>query len=114
MARSLETLQKQYKSNAPQKGGPGHGGPMGPGPRRGPGGRGPGGKPKNMKTTIGRLLKYLAAYKFHLITVLFTMLASTVTSLMGKMRKKLRTNSKSLVIVWISLTLEDQMNHIFM
>ena len=61
MARSLETLQKQYKSNAPQKG-PGHGGPMGPGPRRGPGGRGPGGKPKNMKNTIGRLLKYLAAY----------------------------------------------------
>ena len=81
MARSLETLQKQYKSSGPQKGG--HGGPMGPGPRRGPGGRGPGGKPKNMKTTIGRLLKYLAAYKFHLITVLFTMLASTVTSLMG-------------------------------
>ena len=83
MARSLETLQKQYKSNAPQKGGPGHGGPMGPGPRRGPGGRGPGGKPKNMKTTIGRLLKYLSPYKFHLITVLFTMLVSTVTSLVG-------------------------------
>ena len=83
MARSLETLQKQYKSNAPQKGGPGHGGPMGPGPRRGPGGRGPGGKPKNMKNAIGRLLKYLVDYKFHLITVVFTMLISTVTSLMG-------------------------------
>ena len=82
MARSLETLQKQYKSNAPQKGGPGHGGPM-PGPRRGPGGRGPGGKPKNMKHAIGRLLKYLTDYKIHLITVVFTMLASTVTSLMG-------------------------------
>ena len=49
MARSLETLQKQYKSNAPQKRGP-MGGP-GPG-RRGPGGRGPGGKPKNMKHTV--------------------------------------------------------------
>jgi len=79
MARTLETLQKQYKSNAPQK----RGAMGGPGGRRGPGGRGPGGKPKNMKHTVVRLLGYLGVYKFHLITVLFTMLASTVTSLMG-------------------------------
>ena len=81
MARTLEALQKQYKSSSKQKpGGMGHGGGPGRGgPRRG----GPGGKPKNMKNTVIRLLGYLTAYKLRLIAVIFTMLTSTVTSLIG-------------------------------
>lgn len=83
MARSLEALQKQYKSTSvKEKGGMPGGGPR-PG---GPGGRGRGmggGKPKNMKNTVGRLLSYLKDYKFRLIAVIFTMLTSTLTSLCG-------------------------------
>jgi ATP-binding cassette subfamily B multidrug efflux pump len=77
--RTLESLQKQYAREVnDRKGGmgPGHG------PR---GGRGPHahGKPKNTGATIKRLLKYLGAYKWHLLAVLFCMLLSTLTSLCG-------------------------------
>lgn len=77
-ARSLEKLQAQYNRAAE-------------GARRGPGGRGPGGprgprmkgKPKNMAKTVGRILQYLAPYRFRLILVLVCMLVSTCTSLLG-------------------------------
>ncbi|MBE6672687.1 MAG: ABC transporter ATP-binding protein [Ruminococcaceae bacterium] len=86
MARSLEALQKQYNSAAadPRRGGPGGRGPgHGPG-RGGPGARGMGGgKPKNSGKTIKRLLSYVGKYKFRLFFVLFCMLMSTVTSLLG-------------------------------
>ena len=82
MARSLETLQKQYhsthKPGAPQMGG----GPRGGGPRGG-GPRGMGGKPKNMKKTIGRLLGYVGKYKALLFVVLIFMMLNTVASLVG-------------------------------
>ena len=82
MARSLETLQKQYhsthKPGAPQMGG----GPRGGGPRGG-GPRGMGGKPKNMKKTIGRLLGYVGKYKALLFVVLIFMMLNTSASLVG-------------------------------
>ena len=88
MARSLEELQKQYKSVAPAKGGM-----MGPGPRGpgGPGGRGHGGhqrgiKKENLKDskgTIKRLLKYISIYKFRFIFVFVCMITSTVAGLLG-------------------------------
>ncbi len=80
MARTLDELQKQYNSAASDarrgSGGPGHG-PGGP--RRGMGG----GKPKNAGKTIKRLLSYVAKYKIRLVFVLFCMLMSTITSLIG-------------------------------
>ena len=88
MARSLESLQKQYNSSAsdPKKGGfgPGRGPNRGPGGGHGPGMRGMGGgKPKNTSQTIKRLLSYVSKYKIRLFFVLFCMLMSTVTSLLG-------------------------------
>ena len=78
-ARTLEELQKQYNSVAKDaRRGPGPGGPG----RRGPH-RGGGGKPKNVKHTIKRLLSYIAAYKGRLVLVLFCMLMSTASSLVG-------------------------------
>ena len=52
---------------------------------RGPGRRGPmaTGKPKNTKNTVSRLFKYIEKYKFRLVLVVFLMLLSTVTSLIG-------------------------------
>ena len=78
MARSLQELQKQYNSSASAEK---RGMPM----MRGPGGpRGMGkGKPKDTKNTIKRLFHYVGAYKVQLICVLFLMLFSTVTSLIG-------------------------------
>ncbi|MBO5912138.1 MAG: ABC transporter ATP-binding protein, partial [Clostridia bacterium] len=43
----------------------------------------PHGKPKNTSATIKRLWGYVAAYKFRLVLVLFCMLISTLTSLIG-------------------------------
>ncbi len=81
-ARSLETLQKQYAgTGAPGKGG-GPGGPGGPRKGGGPGVRAKG-KPKNMKATVTRLLRYVSKYRIHLVLVLVCMLASTATSLVG-------------------------------
>ncbi len=89
MARSLEKLQQQYNSRAAAPGrqvGPGFG-PGGRGPGRGPGGpRGMGGKgskPKNVRGTILRMIRYLNGYKLHLLGVMVCMLITTVTSLIG-------------------------------
>ena len=78
MARSLTELQKQYNSSASAEK---RGMPM----MRGPGGpRGMGkGKPKNTKNTIKRLFQYVGRYKVQLVCVLFLMLVSTVTGLIG-------------------------------
>ncbi len=83
-ARSLEKLRKQYAGMGSTKGGgrgpgPGHGGPG----RRGPGGARAKGKPKEMKATISRLLRYVAKYKVHLISVFICMMITTLTSLAG-------------------------------
>ena len=81
MARSLTELQKQYNSSSHHM--PGRpGGPRGGGPRgRGPAGMG--GKPKNLKKTVGRLLKYVGKYKVLLLVVFLFMMINTVTSLVG-------------------------------
>ena len=81
MARTLEELQRQYHSVAPQnkRGGP----PMG---RPGGGGRhnpAMGGKPRATRATFLRLLAYLKPYVWRFIAVLLCMLVSTVTSLIG-------------------------------
>ena len=79
MARSLEQLQKQYNTASKYqslRGGPGGGPPRG-GPRMG------GGKPKNLKSTIARLLSYVGKYKYRLIMVFVCMILSTVFSLCG-------------------------------
>ena len=79
--RNLEQLQKQYsRSSAPGAQGRG----FGPGPG-GPRGRAMGmkGKPKNLKKTVKRLLSYVGVYKLRLIFVLFCMLFTTVSSLVG-------------------------------
>ncbi len=77
MARTLEELQKQY-NKAAAAGRRGFGG----GHR---GGRipGKGGKPKDMKKTISRLLRYAHGYGLRFAGVLFCMLLSTLTSLCG-------------------------------
>ncbi len=78
-ARTLEELQKQYNSVAKDQ----KRGPMGGHPgRRGPQ-RGSGGKPKNAGATVKRLLSYIAAYRGRLVLVLFCMLMSTASSLVG-------------------------------
>ena len=81
MARNLVELQKQYNSSAsrskngmPPMGGPGRGGPRGPVAK---------GKPKNTKNTIKRMLSYVSKYKYYLVLVVFCMLISTVTNLIG-------------------------------
>ena len=81
MARSLKELQRQYNSKSKiesLRGGPGPGRPGGPGP-----GRRPGGKPKDMKNTIKRLLKYIGKYKFRFVFVFICMIITTVSSLLG-------------------------------
>ncbi len=72
MARSLSELQKQYNSKAAGRG-PG-------GPARN---RGKGEKPKNMGKTIRRMFSYMNGYWGRMIFILFTMLISTVTSLVA-------------------------------
>ena len=82
MARSLAELQKQYNSSSKHM--PGRpGGPRGGGGPRGRGPAGMGGKPKNLKKTVGRLLKYVGKYKVLLFVVFFFMMLNTVTSLVG-------------------------------
>ncbi len=77
-ARSLEKLKEQYRGVAPDKRG-GPGGHRGGGPR----GRMAVGKPKNTKSTVRGLLKYIGIYKFRLLTVMVCMLFSTLASLVG-------------------------------
>ncbi len=75
MARSLEELQKQYKYNSPQKGGRGGG--------HGPRGGMMGGKPKNTKSTVSRLLRYVGRYKALFVVVFFCLIITTVMTAMG-------------------------------
>ncbi len=72
MARTLETLQKQYNSAVAASG------------------RGPmaatnnfKGKPKNSRQTIGRILSYVSEYKPRMVLALLCMLLSTGASLAG-------------------------------
>ena len=79
--RTLESLQKQYaREVTAQRRGPGPGG-RGPGP--GPRGMRAKGKPKDTKKTVARLWRYIFAYRWLLLIVLFCMLATTLTSLLG-------------------------------
>lgn len=83
-ARTLEELQKQYSSSLPAKNKA-----MMPPPGRGGGGGGRGpqimghGKPKNTRHTLSRLMAYFGKHWAKFLVVLFCMLASTVTSLIG-------------------------------
>ncbi len=83
--RTLEELQRQYSSKAPDRKGPMMGPPRPGGGRGGPGG--PmgrmGGKPKNTKQTILRLLAYFKPHAPKLVVVLLCMIFSAVTSLVG-------------------------------
>ena len=80
-SRTLEELQKQYSSPAKSE----NKRPMmgGGRPGRGHGPAGMGGKPKNTRQTILRLLAYFKPHVPKLIAVLFCMVFSTVTSLIG-------------------------------
>ncbi len=78
--RSLETLKKQYNREEIKR--PERNMPVGPGRGRGRG-MGATGKPKNAKTTISRLLKYVERYKGRMIAAFVCMLFSTATSLAG-------------------------------
>ncbi len=74
MARNLEKLNAQYTVQS-------HGTSLrGGGPH---GNRGAKGKPKNVGKTVKRILSYVGKYKILLIFVLFAMLFSTLTSLIG-------------------------------
>lgn len=74
MARNLEKLNAQYTVQS-------HGASLrGGGPH---GNRGAKGKPKNAGKTVKRILSYVGKYKVLLIFVLFAMIFSTVTSLIG-------------------------------
>ena len=60
--------------------------PMGPPPGRGPGGRGPRGgfqKPKNLKETIGTLMRSLGRYRLHLCIVAVLLVVSSACSVGG-------------------------------
>ena len=74
MSRSIEQLKKQYFSEVKVKKG------MMGGRRGGPR---PHGKPKNLGSTIKRMLSYIGKYKYLFILVLLCMLLNTVTTLFG-------------------------------
>ena len=75
MARSLQELQERYNSAAKQKlmDSSSH--------RQARGGKGSG--PKDAGKSIRRLMTYVRGYRLLLLLVLFSMLISTLTSLMG-------------------------------
>ncbi len=81
MKRTLESLQKQYnKGGSHSAAGPrGMMGPGGPGGRRG--GPRPKGKPKNLKSTVGRLFGYISKYKVHLLVVFALILVSSAVQI---------------------------------
>ena len=84
MRRTLEDLQKQYSKSQKykqQNSMRGPGGPGGPGGRRG--GPRATGKPKNMKTTVIRLLSYIAKYKYLLICVFALILVTSITGVIA-------------------------------
>ncbi len=113
MKRTLQDLQKQYsKSQKFKQPGPmgGPGGPGGPGGRRG--GPRATGKPKNMKSTILRLLSYVASYKYLLICVFVLVLVTSITSvwatgLMRPIVNKLVEEGKTVTerVVYLTQTL---------
>lgn len=76
--RSLENLQERYNkpASAARRGGM----MFGPGPGRGPRAHG---KPKHTADTVKRLWRYVSRYKLRLVLVVFCMLCSTATSLIG-------------------------------
>ncbi len=76
--RSLADLQARYSRSDKGQKRPMMGGPRGGGP-----GMRMHGKPKDMKKTVRRIWSYVSVYKYRLITVLFCMLFSTVSSLFG-------------------------------
>ena len=73
MARTLEQLQSQYNSGSKHESlrGGGRGGPRAKG------------KPKNVKTTVKRILSYVGKYKFRLVTVFVCMFLTTIAALFG-------------------------------
>ena len=76
MARSLETLRKQYNSAAGKAGGaPGRGPMAATNSFKG--------KPKNSRKTVARILGYVSQYKGRLVLVFLCMLLSTAASLAG-------------------------------
>lgn len=76
MARSLEQLRKEYNTKAFAM----NGKMRGPGAGRGSMQKG---KPKEAKKTIRRMLSYMKGYELRFAIILFCMLLSTVTSLVG-------------------------------
>ena len=77
--RTLQDLQRQYNRAATD----GKKAMPMPGPRGGHGGPRAHGKPKNTGATIKRLWNYVSKYKLRLVAVIFCMLFSTLTSLIG-------------------------------
>lgn len=77
--RTLEDLQRQYNKKADD----GRKGMMGPGHGRGGPGMRAHGKPKDTAAVIKRLWGYVSKYKLRLVAVIFCMLISTFTSLVG-------------------------------
>ena len=75
--RTLEQLQSQYNKGGAELA---RGMKFGGGRGRNPAMKG---KPKNLKNTVGRLMSYVKRYKLRLIVVLFCMLFTTVSSLIG-------------------------------
>ena len=60
--------------------------PMGPGgPGHGPGGGPKGGfrKPKDLRGTLGKLMRYLGRYKAHLVVVVFLLVVSSACTVGG-------------------------------
>ena len=74
MARTIEQLKKRYFSELKEKRGMMGGRRGGPRPK---------GKPKNLGSTIKRMLSYIGNYKYLFILVLLCMLLNTVTTLFG-------------------------------
>lgn len=78
--RTLADLQRQYAGSAKD---PRGGMPRGRGPGRGGPPGGMGGKPKNTKSTISRLLKYLVPYTGRVVLALICILLNTAATLVG-------------------------------
>ncbi|MBR1820767.1 MAG: ABC transporter ATP-binding protein [Clostridia bacterium] len=79
MARTLETLQKQYNSAAAGNGRIGGG----PGGGRMAATNSFKGRPAHSRETVGRILGYVGKYKYRLVLVFLCMLLSTGASLAG-------------------------------
>lgn len=75
-AKSLRRRYGNRMAEAPRRRGPG-------GPGRGPGGPRGGGQPKNMRPTIGRLMKYLEQERLKLALAFVCVIVNTVASLAG-------------------------------